>query len=434
MMATVSVDFSKTIGKIKPMHAVGQPPFLGVDFSMFHYLKEASIPYSRLHDVGGSYGANRFVDIPNLFRDFSADENDPASYDFTFTDLLITALIENGIEPVFRLGVTIENYAKIKPYRIFPPSDPHKWARICEHVIRHYTEGWADGFYYNIQYWEIWNEPDNFESVEENQMWHGTKEEYFALYEAASKHLKACFPHLSIGGYASCGFYAVTGASTTTGACSPRYQYFIDFFDAFLAYVKEHDCPFDFFSWHSYASEVETNVAFANYARRRLDEAGYTSTEQSLNEWNPRADEKGTLLHAALTLSNMLALQNTSLDSAMFYDARCGVGMYSGLFNCYTYEPLPTYYTFLAFGELYRAGTQVTCDVQGESTYALAAKSDKGGCVVVTNNSDKTVPLTLAVAGADGVKACKIIAEGRLWEDCALPNELAPYATVCVWY
>ena len=43
-MATVSVDFSKVIGKIKPMHAVGQPPFIGIDFSMFHYLKEAAIP------------------------------------------------------------------------------------------------------------------------------------------------------------------------------------------------------------------------------------------------------------------------------------------------------------------------------------------------------------------------------------------------------
>ena len=48
----------------------------------------------------------------------------------------------------------------IKPYHTFPPKDPEKWARICEHIIRHYTEGWADGYHYNIRYWEIWNEPE----------------------------------------------------------------------------------------------------------------------------------------------------------------------------------------------------------------------------------------------------------------------------------
>ena len=206
----LTVDFNRTIGTIKPMNGVGQPPFAGTDFSMIQYLKEAKIPYSRLHDVGGAYGGFRWVDVPDLFRDFSADETKEESYDFTFTDLLITALMENGVEPFFRLGVTIENSAKIKAYRLDPPSNYHKWARICEHIIRHYTEGWANGFHYKIEYWEIWNEPDNYEDPMENQMWRGTKEQYYAFYEVSSKHLKQCFPHLKIGGYASCGFYAIS--------------------------------------------------------------------------------------------------------------------------------------------------------------------------------------------------------------------------------
>lgn len=165
-MKKLTVDFDKTVGKIKPMHGVGQPPFSGIDFSMCDYLKKANIPYSRLHDVGGAYDGNMFVDIPNIFRDFSADPTDPTSYDFAFTDLLITALVERGIEPFFRLGVTIENYCEIKAYRIAPPTDYNKWAEICEGIIRHYTEGWANGFNYKITYWEIWNEPDNYETPE----------------------------------------------------------------------------------------------------------------------------------------------------------------------------------------------------------------------------------------------------------------------------
>jgi hypothetical protein len=55
------------------------------------------------------------------------------------------------------LGASIEHGEKKGTY---PPQDYAKWARICEHIILHYTKGWANGFHYDITYWEIWNEPD----------------------------------------------------------------------------------------------------------------------------------------------------------------------------------------------------------------------------------------------------------------------------------
>ena len=122
------------------MHGVGQPP-QPANNALYHYLTEAGIPYSRLHDVGGWMGGGLYVDIPNVFRDFDADENDPESYDFAFTDQLIRFLINAKCEPYFRLGVTIENQHMLKAYRIFPPKDNAKWARICEKVIAHYIDG-----------------------------------------------------------------------------------------------------------------------------------------------------------------------------------------------------------------------------------------------------------------------------------------------------
>ena len=88
----LTADFSKITGKMKPMHGVGQPPILGINTDMFDYLRDAGIPYSRLHDVGGWFGGNLFVDIPNIFRDFEADVDEESSYDFAFTDLLLTEL------------------------------------------------------------------------------------------------------------------------------------------------------------------------------------------------------------------------------------------------------------------------------------------------------------------------------------------------------
>ena len=340
-MAKITVDFSKQKGKIKPVNGVGQPPILyGVDDEMFHYLTEARIPFSRLHDTGGFLGGNRFVDVPNLFRDFDADPDDPAAYDFAFTDVLITSLIKHGVEPFFRLGVSIENDIAIRAYRIDPPKDFHKWAVICEHIIRHYTEGWADGFRYNIRYWEIWNEPDNWEEIELNQEWHATKEVFYEFYGVASIYLKEKFPHLMIGGYGSCGFCSLDGEGTKLANSSPRYAYFVEFFDGFIDYIKAHNCPLDFFSWHSYTTPSRT-MGHARYARRRLDEAGYTHTESTCNEWNYRADLRGTVQHAAFTTGMLLGFQDVPLDSAMFYDARCGVSTYSGLFNPAHAETVP---------------------------------------------------------------------------------------------
>lgn len=235
-MATVRLDLSKREKAIKPMHAGGQPPVISnASDVFFHYLTEAGIPYSRLHDVGGAFGGGKYVDIPNIFRDFSADENDPASYDFAFTDLLINQLVKAKVEPYYRLGVTIENAAHVKSYFIDPPKDPAKWARICEHIIRHYTEGWADGFHHKITYWEIWPEPDG----KFNQLWTGTKEEFFDFYHIVSTHLKAKFPHLKFGTFGSHGFYAMVGGGYPWSKDASVTQYFIDFFHAFMEYIKK---------------------------------------------------------------------------------------------------------------------------------------------------------------------------------------------------
>ena len=430
-MANFKINFNNVTGRIKPMHGVGQPPFMGTNFSMFRYLTDAGIPYSRLHDVGGVYGGGRWVDIPNIFRDFGADETKAESYDFTFTDLMITALIEAGVEPFFRLGVTIENAAKIKSYRLDPPSDYGKWARICEHIIRHYTEGWADGFNYKITYWEIWNEPDNFEDPSENQMWAGTPEEFYELYDVAAKHLKKCFPHLKIGGYASCGFYDVVEKAKAVEAAksTPRLRYFIDFFDGFIEYIKKSGAPLDFFSWHSYG-EVEDNIVYAKYARERLDAAGFTKTETTCNEWNCQAALKGTFRHAALTSAVMLAFQKTPLDSAMFYDARCGLGNYSGMFNPMTYRPHPAYYSFVAYNELYSLGDEAELEYDAKDVYAVAATNGKDGALVITNVSGKPLPLAF-ITDAD-IKEYRLTTEGECDRKCHRISELPDNSTLTV--
>ena len=373
-MATVNIDFTQASGPMKEVHGVGQPPILGWSGTqLFHYLTEAGIPYSRLHDTGGAFGGGRFVDIPYVFPDFNADPEDPASYDFTFTDPVITGLMEADVEPYYRLGVTIENEYFRKAYHIHPPADFQKWAKICAGIIRHYTKGWANGFEYKIRYWEIWNEADLAKDPTKNAMWTGTYEQYIDLYITTAEYLKREFPEIRIGGPACCGFYA---AMMPKDAVDENNQWRLECADAFLKAVSEKNAPLDFFSWHCYGT-AETVGFFAHYAAERLKYYGLGDVEQHLNEWNPRGNPKGSAGHAAETAATLITMQNSELAKAMFYDARCGTSFYGSLFNPMTFEPLKSYWPFVAFNELFKLGTQVNAETDTEKLYVLAAKDVK---------------------------------------------------------
>ena len=402
LAAVVTVDMEKSIGSMKPMHGVGQPPMIGAlgDWSMMHYLKEAGVPYSRLHDVGGWMGRGLYVDIPNLFPDFEADENDPKNYRFAYTDSIMKVLVANGVEPYFRLGVSIENFASrgFPRLRTVPPKDYAKWARICEHVVRHYTEGWADGFKMKVSHWEIWNEPDS-ENMDDAPMWDGTFEDFCRLYEVSSKHLKKCFPNLKIGGYGSSGLFKLVQAKPR-----PHDDYTKQCVDDFFKFVKERGCPLDFFSIHAYdmpgAPLVPSAMkAYAKYCRDELDKIGYTKTELSMNEWLPRWSKPGSARQAALCASLLIALQDSAFDDAMVYDAKCGTGLYSPLFDPSTMKPRRAYWSICNFNELYSLGVQVKVSGTPDGVNAIAATDGKVGKLYMANIGGRQASFGVSAPG-----------------------------------
>ena len=263
-------------------------------------------------------------------------------------------------------------------------------------------------------------------------MWHGTFEEYCRLYDIASKHLKAAFPHLKIGGYGSCGVGAA--AERDDWHPGPRLRHQSECFHAFLRYVAEHGCPIDFFSYHSYAGVPDLPLQIA-YVREHLDKAGFAHVPTCLNEWlpAPNHDKLGTAQQAAEVAATLLLFQNGPVDSAAIYDARCGVGNYSPLFNPLTYRPHKAYYAFLAFHELRRRGTAVRVEGCGaENLFAAAARGEDGSvAVMLANLGDREIPFSLEVAG-DGKRMsadrCRIVDDARTWEDAPLPASLPPHS------
>jgi len=415
---TVTADFTKKTGnKIKPMHGICSAPILGGESSvgpaLFHYLEEASIPYSRFHDVAGYFGGGRFVDIPNIFRDFDADVNDPASYDFAHTDVLIAELRKYGVEPIYRLGITIENWANVKAYHVYPPKDFQKWAEICEHIIRHYNEGWADGYHYGIKHWTIWNEADvDFDPANIAQTWHGSREEFFKFYEISAKHIKKCFgDSIMLGGPGAMGFKEHEIWDPERKGVDPQYAnkehvwaYRIDFVHRFLQYVREHDCPLDFFCWHGYIALVENIVDRAKYCRALLKKYGFENVPDVLEEWNTcfrKVKLRSEAEYSARNLAVMLGMQKSETSILCYYTGDVGASVYKGLFNPATLEPYKTYYAFKSFGQAYKLGEETENFSDDKDVYTLAARNDKKGVILIANDKDEPLTLALNVTGAD---------------------------------
>lgn len=397
VMIKMKVNFNNITGIIKPMHAVNNGPVGSMTEthqvkSNFTTYKAAKIPYARNHDASfcSDYGGEHTVDVHMIFPDFTKNPYNPESYDFTATDDYLKRIDDVGTEVFYRLGTKIEHQRK--KYGSIVPADFKKWAVIAEHIIRHYTSGWADGFNYTITYWEIWNEPDGVRNDGDRPNWSGTPEEYYEFYDVVARHLKERFPHLKIGGP------ALSWVDN------------IEWFDNFMKYLTRSSdrTPLDFFSWHAYPQDTNAIIKDGTIVRQKLDEYGYTDTENILNEWNYLegwtdkfvASIEGiiSMRGAAFTSAVMARSQKSSIDMLMYYDARpCG---FNGMFDYYTLRPLKGYYPFLMFSKLYELKNEVESSSDDGDLYIAAAKDENKKAMMVTyysldkNAPDKNVEIT----------------------------------------
>ncbi len=130
--------------------------------------------------------------------------------------------------------------------------------------------------------------------------------------------------------------------------------------------------------------------------------------------------------------AELIGLQNAPCDVACLYDARCGVGNYSPLFNPFTYKPHKAYYAFTAFNELRKRGTAVNVETGGAGLVAAAARGGDGSlAVMLANDGDQPAPFALYVGdkalSADSA-SCRITDADRTDAEIPLPSELPPHS------
>ncbi len=350
----IGVSFTDEIGTIRNLSGVNRGP-INPDspFNFTTGFANLQIPIVRTHDWYGP--GDRHV----IFPDWLADPDDSSNYNFASTDTFITAIIDAGAEVFFRLGESWE----ADPVFNVPPPDNAVWAKVCKNIVRHYNDGWANGFHYDIQYWEIWNEPDI------DWFWDAPYEEYYEMYIAVAETLKAYDPTLLIGGPAM--------ASPTNNS----------FVNGMLSALDSADAPLDFFSWHTYTDGSAYNFILLNQRlRNRLDAHGFTETELILNEWNLAAAIRlepeicNSPYNAAVSAGVLMLMQREDISQIMRYRIDSGVFGLWGEFGELTYSG----YAYRFMKELY--DRPVMLDVaNSESTCCaiLAGKAIDGNSMAV---------------------------------------------------
>lgn len=378
MLEKIRVFTNEQNGKIKKVNGGNLAPGIVNEKAGSCIRKEFGelhLPITRLHDAPLENAGARLVDVPQIFANFHADAGDPRNYYFKQTDDYLKNCIDLGTDIYYRLGTSIEH--GFNKYFLDPP-EPGQWIEIVSHIIRHYTEGWADGFHFDIKYWEIWNEPECTDRDGLHLMWNGTLEEFNAFYVKTSTELKKRFPHLKIGGPANC--------------------WFGDHSKEFIRYCAEKKAPLDFYSYHGYAAVPEKLLASPAEVRRELDGNGFKNTEIHLNEWHYfpldwvklREDKayrvtaygimKG-LESAAFLNTVMIGWQDTPLDMGFYYTA---TATNWGLFDrCAV--PTKSYYGMKAFGEMALFENRIRTESTSQAVSALTSADENGNMQILVS-------------------------------------------------
>jgi hypothetical protein len=317
---TITVDAGRTVGVLKaftgyngapeqparalpPLLAPGQtaaPPQAAMDPKRAAELfRQVGITESRTHDSNGGdtmYGERANLNV--IFPDKNADPTKPESYNFSPTDQVITSMVENGVEPFFRVGDGHDGFVP----------DFDKYSEVVRHIVLHYNKGWANGFRYNIKHWEFWNEPD-FTLPGRAQFWAGNEQQYFEFYGKAVKAIKEADPSVLVGG-------------PSTASDTAVYQ------GPFLKYLRDHKLPLDFYSYHYYSvgsSDPYDVVRMTDKSRAAMKQYGFGAVPIMITEFGYDLYEPTTGAQRPAFFSAELGyMQDTTMDRAYYHSA--GVG------------------------------------------------------------------------------------------------------------
>lgn len=396
MDITAKIDFTSKCGKVKPkLHSSGLAPRVARrNPAEDELLRSLHLSFTRTHDWALVSAGQRLCDTHFIFPLAHLDPKDPKNYVFEPTDHALSLAQDVGMKIFFRLGSSIEHSGDDWGFNTLNPENHERYAEVLAGIVRHYTQGWANGFKWDIKYWELFNEPDIW------PCWRGTREEFLHLFITCFKRLKSEFPKIKIGGpaFATC--------------------YKDEYINFFLKGCADAGVKLDFFSWHGYAhgNNMVKILATPERARNFLDSHGMKKCELIINEWHyvsgwsyfdafvkrgaQGVAETNSIDSAVYNLTFLSKLHDTPLDQAFYYGCN-GVNSPWG-YSDSCYKLYKTFFSLRLFGEIVsNYVNRVKCESFSApiTPFAALSKDGKKGCILISDYRGLNQVLELEVKG-----------------------------------
>jgi xylan 1,4-beta-xylosidase len=389
---------------------------------------------------------------------------------FQYLDQAFDNLLAAGVKPFVTFSFAPPELASTDATvmmwrgRSCPPGDLAKWASLVGQTVAHWLERYGRD---QVRSWffEVWNEPNL------KGFWDGTRSQYFELYEATVKAVKAVDPELKVGGPCTSNFVpdsrfedeteTLDGQlKTTDPAESDSWDWRPVWIREFLAHCREHDLPVDFISTHPYPTDWALDEHDGGFWQPRSADAlsrdlarlaqdiaaeGYAGTPVHLTEWNssPGFHEHTHDYPQAATFVVKSVLENLGkVESLMYWGVtdifeqiQATDDPLHGGFGTLTRHGIPKP-AFHGFEMLGRLGDQVLAQTEG----ALVSRHSRTGklAAIAYNYPDelaRTIPPSLDANGEGRSVAEATLATGT---DRALALELsdlkpgAPFAITTI--
>ncbi len=332
----------------------------------------------RTHDLYGP------LDMSVMYPDPSQDPQAASSYNFAASDAAFAAIVAGGFGCYLRLGDSWDN--------VSPPAtaaERANWAAAAVHVVGRYHS------LHPLRHVEVGNEPDN------GQFWPAprTRLEFFDLYAQTARAVKAAYPSLSVGG---------PGLTHLVFTRDSGRQYLADF----LAYIREHEAPLDFLSWHLYSNDPAEMAAGAAYIRQQLDASGFAAAESHQTEYNTdaqNADPAAVRLGgqgAAILTGHWIAMQHAGVSQALLFrgnDTSLLLPTFYGLFYA-DGRPKRNAHAFSLWSRMATHDRMINVSITGGKTgaatglYLLAGRNPTGKKALLAANPTAG-ELTVVVTG-----------------------------------
>ena len=266
----------------------------------------------------------RYLRLHGLLHDdmgvYSEDRAGQPVYNWQYIDKLYDFLLSIKVKPFVELSF-MPSALRSTDQTVFwwkanvsPPKSYPKWEALITALVRHWEQRYGRAEV-TSWYFEVWNEP-NYPAF-----FTGDQAEYFKLYAATARAVKAVSTGYRVGGPASSG----TGWITET-----------------LAYCAQNQVPIDFISTHDYGvgeggldefgqgqqklgdpNGIARNVAAV---RAKIKASAFPNLELHITEWSasysPRDPVHDAYQSAAYILNTLKQTENvaTSMSYWTFSD------------------------------------------------------------------------------------------------------------------